>query len=136
MAYSVVPGLAENVFVNETDPGTPQGLEGLPRGPVVPKPSPSRSIPSPAFPDQSSPLVSQVSSDKSFGSRINEESSYRESSILRRLSGRFLINQQMSGGPLTDRLGMPRDKSTNPPSRGCAARPHLCQSSAECCWPQ
>src|SRR2546423_15346423 len=100
MAYSVVPGLAENVFLNETDPGRPQEPEGFPRPPVVRKPLPSRSIPSPAFPDQSSPLVSQVSSDESFGPRINEELSYRESSILKRLSGRFLINQQMSGGHL------------------------------------
>jgi hypothetical protein len=100
MAYSVVPGLAENVFLNEADPGTPQEPEGLPRPPVVRKPLPSRSIPSPAFPDQSSPLMSQVSSDESFGSRINEGSSYRESSILKRLSGKFSTNQQMSGGHL------------------------------------
>lgn len=100
MAYSVVPGLVENVFLNETDPGRPQEPKGFPRPPVVRKPLPSRSIPSPAFPDQSSPLVSQVSSDESFGSRVDEELSYRESSILKRLSGRFLINQQMSGGHL------------------------------------
>jgi hypothetical protein len=100
MAYSVVPGLAENAFLNETDPGTPQEPEYFFRPPVVRKPLPSRPIPSPAFPDQSSPLVSKVSSDESFGSRINEEPSGRESSILKRLRGRFLINQQMSGGHL------------------------------------